>query len=258
MQQASLLLNAGWLQYLGKNPGGKISYLSPIPGEKNAWYVWFVNQGGVYEIALLDWQIQKNNEISSFILKYYPYPEEALFESFSCAEQVVRLSAYFDNSLIKHSEHEKSCACSQHHGRHCGSPVQKGIPRLQARADIHPALFGIGKIRLTLRQGRLLQLSADSQDRLMQCSVTGIFVCQGNGPVQIVAPGEVDRDVPGWQLTWTFLEVFRKEVLANSGYDPRKCLRTTACGQVFYQEEGREIWGREDPSVTQITHTFYY
>lgn len=260
MEQAIRFLTNSWLNYLNGDWEKAVAYLSPIQGEEPGWYIWPREGNGVYEMQLLERQNLGETEETRFILKHYPYPEEEAFERLASAEQVVRLSDYFDNTPIEAS-HGGGCACSLIACRHQEKQLKqlyKGIPRCYHRKSINPSLFSVGEIKLRLQGGKPLRISLVSQDRLVLYSVGGVCLEHEGSRVQLVAPGSIDREVLGWTISWQFFDVFLKEILARMGYYPHKCRRESAPGMIYYQEEGGEIRGREDTSVTQITHTFYF
>lgn len=258
MEQVIRLLNNCWLNYLGQDWQKTINYLSPIQGEEPGWYIWLHNCPGVYELQLLEWKTVNEKESSSFLLKYYPSLEEEAFDRLSFKEQVTRLSEYFDNTPIK-KVFTKNCPCSSLSTNHQQSqPLIKGIPRWFHRKNINSTLFTIGEIKFKIIHERLLEITLTSQDHLRLCTLPGITVKQGENITELVPPGGVDRDFPGWTTSWHFFDIFVKEILGKMGCYSSDCNREVSQGVVCFEGKGGEIWEKEEPGVTRIAHTFYF
>jgi hypothetical protein len=154
-----------------------------------AWRYQLEGIKGVYEVV--QWDIQRSLlkinlpnlpvvEFSGpvFLLKYYPDPEEEVFEDFSVKEQILRLSAHFN------------------YGK---SPY----PVLNSEEELDPTLFNIGIFYIVADDVLgIVRLGAYTQDRFISISQDGINLSN----VLVVPPGGIDRNVPGWALTWNFLE----------------------------------------------------
>jgi len=259
MQNINTLLNSCWWNYLNNSSRKKIQYLSPIAGSKPGWYFWLEGNQGVFELLLSDCNTEGDREQSSFALKYYPSPEEDVFDTFSCAEQVVRLSDFFDNSPIKSGHNGSECACSQIGHGEIHICRNKGFPRFHARKQINSSLFVIGKIDFILHSGKLLETSLTCQDKIIQYAVEGINVPQQDGTsLQVVEPGSIDRNIPAWTIGWEFYEILVKDIFAKLGLYPINSDRDIRPGFLYYQEKGGEIWFAVSDSVTRITHTHYF
>lgn len=255
MKQTNTLLNSCWLNYFSHEWHKSISFFSPIQGENPGWYIWPEANLGVFEIQLLEWQTKTQQEDSRFILKYYPSPDEESFNGLASAEKIIRLSHWFDDSPIE--ERQSGCACSAlaHHHTH---GKNKGIPHYHNRKNLQPSLFTVGEILLKLESDKFTQISLTSQDRLLLIATSAISVEHEGALIQLTPPGGIDRDLPGWTISWHFFEILVKEVLARLGFYPTSCTRVVNPGLVYYQQEGGEIREEKDSDVTQITHTFYF
>ncbi|MDD4145657.1 MAG: hypothetical protein PHS83_00895 [Clostridia bacterium] len=260
MRLVNSFLTACWLQYFSQNKDRQITLYSPIPGTNPGWYFWLKNNSGVMEMIFLDHD-QKTTEgtkESHFLLKYYPYPESQYFENLSCGEQIVRLSHIFDDSYVE-KNHDEGCACSSLHLCSHTPKIKKGIPHFQERKNIHPSLFSLGKLSFAFTENDLKQITLDSQDQLIQYSFEGITILDSNGtPHELVAPGQSDRQMPAWEICWHFVSILTHDVFPQNNLFVKKCLRKISPGQVFYQGKGDDLWEKEDKSVTQIIHTFYF
>jgi len=111
----------------------------------------------------------------TFLLKYYPHPDEEVFENFSIREQLVRLSACFN-------EEEK-------------------FPSQTCLNDLHESFFVVGTLNLSANEDvGVLRLALQSQDRFTSILEENLEI---NGATLREAE-EADRNVPGWQLSWEF------------------------------------------------------
>uniref|UniRef100_A0A7C4BA50 Uncharacterized protein n=1 Tax=Thermofilum pendens TaxID=2269 RepID=A0A7C4BA50_THEPE len=165
-----------------------------------AWRYQVKGAMGVYE--LVEWDVQRSLlrtdlpnlpvlEFSGpvFLVKYYPHPDEEVFEEFSAREQVLRLSPYFDYG-------------------------ESPYPTLNSvEGELDPTLFNVGVMHILADDALgIIRLSAHSQDRFISVAEEGVRVSN----VLLVPPGGRDRNVPGWELTWKLLErialVYRKVV----------------------------------------------
>ncbi|MEM3944621.1 MAG: hypothetical protein QXJ59_11100 [Thermofilaceae archaeon] len=117
-----------------------------------------------------------------FLVKYYPHPDEPYFEDFSVEEQALRLSEVFNNgeSIF---------------------PVEKHQDKLEG---YH---FTVGTLMLAVgvRHG-FLRLSITSQERFVSIAEEGVKVLDR----LVVEPNGIDRNVPGWDLSWKLFSAIAK------------------------------------------------
>jgi hypothetical protein len=165
-----------------------------------AWRYQVEGVRGVYE--LVEWDVQRSLmrvnlpnlpalEFSGpiFLVKYYPHPDEEVFEEFSAREQVLRLSPYFNYG-------------------------ESPYPLLDsAEGELDPTLFNVGTMYILADDALgIVRLGAYSQDRFISIAEDGVWISN----VLLVPPGGRDRDVPGWELTWRLFErvaqVYRRVV----------------------------------------------
>lgn len=260
MRQTNVFLNSCWWNYLNLKHEKEIDYLSPIVGSVLGWYLWLKKREGVYELILSDLKKRIGIEVSTFLVKYYPLPEEHIFDCFGTAEQVVRLSSFFDNDVIKHQGKKGGCACSQlNHSKEYIHRV-KGFPKLQNRTKINPTLFTIGQIKLFIdnEQGKILKSKLVSQDHLIEYSWNGISFEHEGTLIEVVKPGNIDRSIPAWKLCWDLYDFLVKEVFAKMGVYPKNCERNSREGLIFFQEKGGDIRSSSSESVTRIIHSHFY
>jgi hypothetical protein len=260
MDKINTFLSSCWWNYLNLEKDKNIQYLSPIAGSRPGWYFWLKKRPGVYEFILADSKKRGSMEISTFLIKYYPFPEEEVFDSFATQEQVVRLSNYFDDSEIKGHSDQGGCACSHlHHPKeHCRRV--KGFPRFHARGKIDPSLFTIGMVKFYLKgqEPKLLKVKLMGQDLLLEYSQEGIVLEQGGSLIEVVKPGSLDRSVPAWELCWDLYDLLIKEVFTLMGVHPKSCHRRLKMGMINFQGKGGDRWSTICNTVTHITQIQVY
>jgi hypothetical protein len=161
-------------------------------GERLGWYLWTEDQKGAYLIELAD-VVYFDKEMGTdypnhipemkaeFVLRYYPSPEEPLFEDFAFTEREVRLGPYFDHT---------------------------GTPLFEKQNDIHESLFAVGNLVLDFDKGlNFAILKISSQDRWIEIVKEGPIVeADYRQTIDVVPEGTIARNVPGWELSWRFFD----------------------------------------------------
>jgi hypothetical protein len=146
------------------------------------WYLWLDGQPGAYQIALVDNVLHHQPAASiplpitgRFVVRYFPVDTEETFDSMSVFEQMVRVSALFD---------------------------QTGTPTAQARQTMHPSHFTIGHINARTNVERdILEMECRAPNRWLTIRTDGLSLATENGEsYEAVAPGGTDRNFPGWEL----------------------------------------------------------
>ncbi|HWQ62233.1 MAG TPA: hypothetical protein VN521_07970, partial [Negativicutes bacterium] len=165
------------------------------------WFFWPRNHRGVY---LLKEQSSAQSEGDRFYLYYYPHPDEDVFADFSLAEQVARVSEVFSSQGVQFYE---DC-CEHGHGGCRGGPFQdlragKGIPVPAARERLAASLYWVGALTFGWRGGRLRSLTVEAPCRSRTWAIVDIPGPRGDGPA--LRAGDIDRNVPCWQLAWSFV-----------------------------------------------------
>lgn len=109
-----------------------------------------------------------------FLIKYYPHPDESLFENFSVEEQMLRLGEVFKYGESVFPLEKKRDMLSAHH-------------------------FTVGTLMLAAGVFHsVLRMSITSQDRFLSIAERGVRVMDR----LLVKPGDFDRSVPGWEISW--------------------------------------------------------
>jgi hypothetical protein len=166
--------------------------ISRIIGEKPGWYFWTKDQKGAYLLELAD-AVYFDKEggtdyinnvpgvRAEFVLRYYPSPEEPLFEDFAFIERDVRLGPYFDHT---------------------------GTPFFEKQNEIHQSLFAVGNLYLDFDKGlNFAILKISSQDRWIEIVKEGPVVeTDHRQSIEVVPEGTMARNIPGWELSWRFYD----------------------------------------------------
>lgn len=148
------------------------------------WHLWFDGKPGAYQLELVEEEFiehkTENAEIrlpvrGRFVVRYFPDEEEHVFNTFSCYEQMLRISSLFDNT---------------------------GTPTPQGREQLHPSYFTIGYVDVRTNQDRdILELECFAPQRWRDIRVDGLLLKNDEeNEYEAVHPGDIDRNVPGWEL----------------------------------------------------------
>lgn len=218
-----------WLLHLNKAASG-LDYMSRIDGEPASWYLWINKVPGVYELKLKSFKERENGEQCSFFLKYYPAEEEEIFDDYSCAEQFIRLGELFDQEIVRISESEEICPCCGGKDENCKDRRHnflvkrpKGIPTLARRKLLEDALFEVGELGLEMQEGKLTNCYLKTQEIYETRPAEGIYVKDEQGMLQeLVAPGEVDRKLPGYKLSRRIYDFIMDKFLGAIHYGPEQ------------------------------------
>ena len=257
-----LLNQAIWL-LLEKNNKNELTYISRIETARTAWYFWLARANGAYEFRLKDCCEENGIEKSTFMLKYYPDPNEDAFEDFSCSEQIIRMSPYFDNSIIKiDKEEHDSCPCCagghhvHEHGKECKTNLVKsrikGIPKLLKRSHLEPSLFLIGEVEFAMKQDVLLNSALVSQTAFIQFSEEGVYAGQDDQVYEMVGKGEVDRKVKGLHLCRTFYDFLVGTLFGAISIKPIGEETHSTTGLVSYQRKDGSYRSQWSDSVKKV------
>lgn len=165
----------------------------------NGWYLWFSNVEGVYSIELADadlcktkfWKRLSNKENQIFLgtyrLKYFPHPEEYVFEFYSSLEKTMRSSYLFDET---------------------------GTPKSVSCDKLHESLYSIGFMDLVTDTRRsFLELYFRSPDRwITMLEKEHEEETNHDNHPSIISPMAIDRCLKAWQLTWPLIDMLIKAI----------------------------------------------
>jgi hypothetical protein len=177
------------------------------------WYFWLSGKQGVYELQRVSWGSKFACPYTQFILRYYPHPEEPVFEDFSFFEQVVRL----------------------------GDSFTHGCPKFGSRKQLHESCYVIGDISIFLRNKAILAI-VRSQNRWIVHRPQGLEMENPTGGKKLVAEkGEKDRNVSGWGLSWYNFDCLVKAFCCINRTSP-SLVRLKSCpGKIWYVNGESEV-----------------
>jgi hypothetical protein len=169
--------------------------ISPVIGKMPGWYLWTRDRKGAYYLHLIATEptdaksdamrLYPNKRVvwiaSDLILRYYPSPEESLFDEYAFVERQVRLGPCFD---------------------HIGTPF------FDKQDSIHKSFFVVGTLHLAFDRGlNFARLGISSQDRWVEILKGGPVVrTDYRRTIEVLPEGSVMRNVPGWELSWCFFD----------------------------------------------------
>lgn len=238
------LLSGALVLYMQGGKGQELSYISRSESSGMGWYFWLKSSPGVYEIELMEDGKEglPERDTADFYVRYYPAPEEAVLESYSVAEQILRFDMkIFDDGMITVNEEEHEiCPCcaagqmeevihGQQEGGHCACghhdkasypPRIKGIPRILKKFSLDKKLFVIGALTIKI-EAHSFRAVLKTKVRLVRLAPEGITLQQNGNPVEIVEKNGIDRNVPGYELGKRFMKFFGGQFIAKMS-DPAK------------------------------------
>lgn len=203
MSSVERLLNQAISLVLDKGQQKELEHISTIEGEDLGWYFWLTDVKGVYEFVLHQWEKHAGMEKTTFLLKYYPDPEDEVFKDFSCAEQIVRMSSCFEDELVDMVE-------AGENDNFINETIAlrfKGIPKLEKRCFFDQNLFLIGKVLLFMNKEDLIKSALETQTDCMEYSEVGTLLeGQDNQGIDLIKNDEICRKVNGLNLCQPFYD----------------------------------------------------
>lgn len=157
-----------------------------LPG----WNLWFRENTRAYQLVLVQaGEIPDHNRSNHtdppdapavegrFVVRYFPGEDDPELDNFSCAETLLRMGPLFDHT---------------------------GTPSLTGQGRIDDNSFVVGYIDFRAGTGRnFVELECIAPNRWKDVRVDGLYLkTPENRDFEAVAPGGIDRDVPGWDLAF--------------------------------------------------------
>jgi G3E family GTPase len=180
-------------------------------------------QTGVYGLSYVACEQVETYGIATFDLSYFPDPESDLLEHYSVAACIAALQ---DDYLDQVREF--------------------------TRYNAFKALFHIARIEVVCRSGGIaVELRLEAADRLVLISADGVSITKDNQQLQAVAPGEIDQDLPAYDLAAAFFEIVATSLsfcLSNSP-SRLKCMHREGFKYIYYQNH--KISQKPDPAISQ-------
>jgi hypothetical protein len=181
------------------------------------WFFWPRGKRGVFLVKEQRFEkLYKNKASADFALYYYPHPEEAVFTDYSFAEQVTRVSELFSREGVAFFS-----GCCEHGHDNCNEErfqdlqEGKGIPTPAARERLSETLFRIGSITLVANNDTLSQAIVQAPIRSRTWSIVDI-PCFNSSELLLNA-GEIDRNVPCWELADFFITGLINDIGLTAG-----------------------------------------
>jgi hypothetical protein len=144
------------------------------------WYFWLEDFPGVYCCEVVEANQEGETTTGRLCIRYFPALEEELFNRLSVQEQVVRSSDFFDST---------------------------GSPTIQGSLTMNETLFVTGSLDVKRKGGRL-QFVLRAPDWWVTRHTEGLWMERPGGQrEEIVRVGERDRNLPAWQVSWSFLDL---------------------------------------------------
>ena len=186
----------------------RLKYISQMWDQTPYWYLWFTDLPGAFKLSLLecvaeppwDWR-------ALFRIKYYPRPEETIFQGLSVLEQICRMSDLFHTRPAQWEGGETGCVCHggihHHHGvRFADLQEETGIPNAARAAEIPEDFFLAGEMELRYGESQGTEVSWHSQEHWRIKMTENYFIKDQDGSsLKVLRKGDIDRDFPGWLLT---------------------------------------------------------
>lgn len=203
-------------------------YLSYDWISPRGWYFWPKNKPGVYALKEIPTIDSCENECLLLSLYYYPSPDEPVFQHYSLAEQIVRVSPMFSTdgvrfqvSCLLHSQDEEDPDGDQGHVHMEDLKSGKGIPTIEGREKLNPALFIIAYLEVVLKEKMPVRISMLSPGRSRTMATKDFILTDeiSGDSSTVICEHETDRDIPSWELGLDFIGSLANELSCSVNYD---------------------------------------
>lgn len=170
---------------------------------------------------------QKDMDVlkARIIIRYFPDIKDELFDSLSCFEQIFRIGPSFDST---------------------------GTPSFEGGRAMHDSFFVAGHMDLFIHSSKAdVDLFCSAPNRWRDYRPDGLSLTDEKGKLhQIVSPGDVDRDFPGWDLSFFIFDKIVSSFCFVSGQKPR-CAGAGSKPFVHYEiDAGQRIKTVYDTDIT--------
>lgn len=254
MMYADKLLNQAITMVLAGALKDELEHVSPIDEEDLGWYFWLPGIDGAYELVLEQWQKHADMEKTTFLLKYYPHPEAEVFNDFSCAEQIVRMSSCFEDQLLDADDEGDALDP----GNEITSLRFQGVPRLQKRCFFEPNLFLIGKVSIFMNKDELIKSALETQTDYLEYSENGTPGEQDMQLFELAGSDDRDRKVNGLDLCRPFYDFLVHTLFAAMFLKAVKSEYYSTTGLISYRLEQEGYQNEYMNEVRKIELTNYY
>jgi len=232
----NILITASWIEEI--RHVFQLTGVSQVWGDgPPAWYFWIGSAPGVHELRLEDAFAHDSNSQEScsglFSVKFYPFPGSAVFDGFSFEEQAFIKSSFFDDT---------------------------NTPKFEYYSKIPNPLFRVATVDFTIdTQSNQTQFKLESLDRIRTRFDKKITLeCKPFKKRKGVRKGEIDRDVPGWNLGYHLYDVILGLYAYYSKTKPCRAIMTREPGFEFVCD-GRDrlrTYATNDAKLSALTVIF--
>ncbi len=202
------LRNIFWYSMLNEQLRSFIGFrgISQFFEEGQGWYFWLSHKQGVYELELLNYEQKDNYFKTMFLIRYFPCLEEKLFESFSLLEQMLRLNYNFKD----------------------------GCPDSASRKNLGDYNFYIGHLDI-IWHDQVAFFSLRSQDNWVEYREKELVIATPAGDKKcLIEKGGTDKNIPGWSLSWDYLDCLVRAVCSVMGTPPSLVTIKNTPGKIGY------------------------
>jgi len=205
-----------------------------------AWYLWFSDKPGAYSLSVTEGhRVPEMSGVSGrddgdalaarLLIRYFPDTEDESFDSLSTFEQIFRLGPSFDST---------------------------GTPSFEGGRAMHDSFFVAGYMDILIHSSKAdVDFFCTAPDRWRDYRLDGLTLTDDKGKSrQVVSPGAVDRDFPGWDLSFFIFDKIISSFCFVSGQAPR---RAGAASRPFvhYEIDGEQrVNAVHDTAITE--HSF--
>ena len=212
----NMLVTTSWVEKVKEFIGLKA--VSQVWEDKPAWYFWILQAPGAYYLQLEEafdesWE---SDDLAGgiFTIKYYPFKQEKVFQSFSFEEQSFIQSNFFDHTHTPRFEHKEKIP-----------KTLFNVATFEFRVDSQDnvALFtfeGLDSMRISYNQKTLQSYPAINKEKQFKA-------------------GEKDRDVPGYELGYLLFDRLLSLYSFYSKTKPARVLLTRSPGFEYVYDSTR-------------------
>jgi len=215
----NMLITASWFEEVKQVL--HLTGVSPVWADgPPAWYFWIDSAPGVHELRLEDTFIRdsKGRELCTglFAVRFYPFPNNEIFDHFSFEEQIFIQSPFFDDS---------------------------NTPKFEYYTEIPDLLFKVAILEFTLdSENNQALFKLESLDRIRTIFHKEIILeCRPFKKKRRFHKGEKDRDVPGWDLGYSLYDRILGLYANYSKTQPYRIIMTRETGFEFVYDGNNSL-----------------
>lgn len=190
----------------------------PILADASVWYLWREDFPGVFQLELGEADLHcvrpgtRPGPRGRFWVKYFPALEnDPCFDNLSVQEQILRLGPLFDAT---------------------------GTPVLETWSQLPEAAFVVGYLDLDIQEEcGLIRMECSARDVWRSFAQAPVDMDNGQETVRVLDAGDMDRNMPGWALTWPIFDTLVTTLGLFYASAPTGCILWHADDQMPEEEE---------------------